>query len=95
MHVQTITHANCWLHLCSFPASKDSPHSCRDGEKRANYFGSITQSTTVHIGWDGEKQVHVPFSSLLPTVHPNDLVVDGWDINGANLYEAALRAKVG
>ncbi|KAH7702754.1 Protein INOS-1 [Aphelenchoides avenae] len=65
----------------------------RDGEKKANYFGSITQSTTVHIGWDGAKQVHVPFSALLPTVHPNDLVVDGWDINGANLYEAAQRAK--
>lgn len=25
---------------------------------------------------------------------PNDIIIDGWDINNANLYEAMLRAKV-
>ena len=27
-------------------------------------------------------------------VHPNDLVIDGWDINSANLAEAMERAQV-
>uniref|UniRef100_A0A914CDS6 Inositol-3-phosphate synthase n=1 Tax=Acrobeloides nanus TaxID=290746 RepID=A0A914CDS6_9BILA len=67
----------------------------RNGEQKANYFGSITQSTTIHVGYDGQKQVYLPFKSLLPMVEPNDLIIDGWDINNANLYEAMLRAKVG
>ena len=29
------------------------------------------------------EEVHVPFSSLLPMVHPNDFVLGGWDISGA------------
>lgn len=29
--------------------------------------------------------VHVPFSSLLPMVHPNDLVVGGWDISAMSI----------
>ncbi|CAD5212422.1 unnamed protein product [Bursaphelenchus okinawaensis] len=66
----------------------------RNGIQQANYFGSVTQSSTVHLGFDGQEQVHVPFNALLPMVNPNELVVDGWDISGANLYEAALRARV-
>ncbi|KAE9547053.1 hypothetical protein FO519_009735 [Halicephalobus sp. NKZ332] len=66
----------------------------RNGVQKANYFGSITQSTTVHIGWDGSKQVYIPFNGILPMVNPNDLIIDGWDINNANLYEAMLRSKV-
>lgn len=66
----------------------------RNGEQSANYLGSITQATTVHLGWDGHEQVHVPFKQLLPMVDPNSLVIDGWDINNANLYEAVKRAKV-
>ncbi|VDM39604.1 unnamed protein product [Toxocara canis] len=66
----------------------------RHGEQKANYYGSITQSTTVHIGWDGKKQVYVPFNRILPMVDPDDLIVDGWDINNANLYQAMQRAKV-
>ena len=27
-------------------------------------------------------------------VNPNDLIIDGWDINNANLYDAMLRARV-
>lgn len=29
--------------------------------------------------------VFVPFSSLLPMVHPNDLVVGGWDISSLSI----------
>lgn len=30
----------------------------------------------------------------MPFVSPNDFVVTGWDINGANLYDAMVRSKV-
>uniref|UniRef100_A0A0N4ZBI5 Inositol-3-phosphate synthase n=1 Tax=Parastrongyloides trichosuri TaxID=131310 RepID=A0A0N4ZBI5_PARTI len=66
----------------------------RSGLKKANYYGSITQATTVHVGWNGKKQVYIPFKDILPMVNPNDLVIDGWDINGANMYEAMKRAQV-
>lgn len=46
------------------------------------------------MGWDGKKQIYVPFNKILPMVNPDDLVIDGWDINKANLYEAVVRAKV-
>lgn len=38
--------------------------------------------------------IYVPFSQLLPTVHPDDIVVDGWDISSYNLAEAMERAQV-
>ncbi|CAB3403942.1 unnamed protein product [Caenorhabditis bovis] len=66
----------------------------KEGVNQANYFGSVTQSATVHLGYDGEKQVYVPFKDIVPTVSPNDLVVGGWDINNSNLYQAMIRAKV-
>lgn len=67
----------------------------KDGEVKANYFGSVTQSSTIKIGIDAEgKDVYVPFNSILPFTNPNDLVVGGWDINGENLQNAAKRAKV-
>lgn len=58
-------------------------------------FGSITQSSTVRLGSGptGE-DVHVPLKSLLPMVNPDNIVVDGWDISGANLAEATERAQV-
>ncbi|VDO79640.1 unnamed protein product [Heligmosomoides polygyrus] len=66
----------------------------KDGVKTANYFGSVTQSSTVHIGWDGQQQIHVPFKEIIPILSPNDLIIDGWDINNQNLYQAMARAKV-
>lgn len=67
----------------------------RRGMQQSNWFGSITQASTVRLG-AGEcgEDVYVPFSSLLPMVHPDDIVVDGWDISKANIYEACERAKV-
>jgi myo-inositol-1-phosphate synthase len=67
----------------------------KDGVQTANYFGSITQASTFKIGVDNSgNDVHVPFSSMLPMVNPNDLVIGGWDISSANLGEAMQRAKV-
>lgn len=66
----------------------------RDGPQRPDFLGSVTQCSTVHVGFDGRQQVHLPFGALLPLVRPTELQLDGWDINGADLYQAALRARV-
>lgn len=67
----------------------------KEGEKKANYFGSVTQSSTIKIGIDSKgKDVYVPFNSILPLVNPSDLIVGGWDISGADLEVAAKRAQV-
>lgn len=36
----------------------------------------------VRVGNYRGEEIHVPFSSLLPMVHPNDFVLGGWDISG-------------
>jgi myo-inositol-1-phosphate synthase len=66
------------------------------GEKEPNYFGSLTHATTTCIGTDDEthEQVYVPLRSLVPMVHANDMVLGGWDLNGAYMDEAMARAEV-
>ena len=67
----------------------------KEGEQHANYYGSLTQSTTIRLGSNNDgKEVHIPFNTILPMLHPNDLVIGGWDINNANLYESMRRACV-
>lgn len=68
----------------------------KQGERAANYYGSVIMSSTTKLGVDSDtgKDVHIPFHDLLPMVHPNDLIVGGWDISGMNLSEAMDRAKV-
>merc|ERR1712000_473526 len=52
--------------------------------------------TTVKLGTDANthKDVNIPFNQVLPMVHPNDLVIGGWDISKMNMAEAMDRAKV-
>jgi len=60
-----------------------------------NYFGSLTQSSTLNIGvTDDGKDIYVPFCKILPMVNPNDLVITGWDISLVNLADAMQRADV-
>jgi len=67
----------------------------KEGLQKPNYFGSLTQATTVRVGSDANGQeVHVPFNRMLPMLSPNDMVIGGWDINGANIAEACERAAV-
>ena len=40
------------------------------------------------------KAVNIAFHDILPMVHPNDLVIGGWDISGLNLAKAMDRAGV-
>jgi len=72
----------------------------RNGEQKANFVGSFTQSATAHCGFRFDEQsgqlrdVHKPIKELLPMASPVDFEVGGWDISGLNLYEAAKRARV-
>ncbi|EGF82825.1 hypothetical protein BATDEDRAFT_18836 [Batrachochytrium dendrobatidis JAM81] len=68
----------------------------KEGIQHSNYYGSVFQASTVKIGVDSatSKDVHVPFSALLPMVNPNDIVLGGWDISSANMAESMERAKV-
>eukprot|EP01102_Stenamoeba_stenopodia_P010722 TRINITY_DN3261_c0_g1_i4.p1 TRINITY_DN3261_c0_g1~~TRINITY_DN3261_c0_g1_i4.p1 ORF type:complete len:518 (-),score=135.83 TRINITY_DN3261_c0_g1_i4:387-1940(-) len=67
----------------------------KTGVQTPNYYGSVLQSSTVKVGTtaDGE-DVYVPLRSVLPMVHPNDIVFGGWDISKLNLAEAMKRAQV-
>jgi len=60
----------------------------------SNYYGSLTQATTLRLGCVNGREVYVPFNKILPMVSPNDLVIGGWDINSSNLAEAMHRADV-
>ncbi|XP_065844437.1 inositol-3-phosphate synthase-like [Oscarella lobularis] len=67
----------------------------KEGVKKSNYYGSITQASTVCLGTNSSGvEQYIALGDLLPMVHPNDLVIDGWDINSANLAEAMERAQV-
>ncbi|KAI0012650.1 myo-inositol-1-phosphate synthase [Xylariaceae sp. FL0662B] len=68
----------------------------REGPRSANYYGSVVMGSTMKLGIDYKtmKEVNVPFHDVLPMVHPNDLVIGGWDISKANLADAMDRAAV-
>ncbi|XP_030629373.1 inositol-3-phosphate synthase 1-B-like [Chanos chanos] len=66
----------------------------KTGLKRANYYGSLLEASTVSLGTGPEGEVYVPFRDLLPMVHPNDIVFDGWDISSMDLGRAMERAQV-
>lgn len=68
----------------------------REGARDANYYGSLVMGSTVKLGTNAKtsKDVNIPFQNVLPMVHPNDLVIGGWDISGMNLAQAMDRAAV-
>lgn len=67
----------------------------KEGVQQPNYIGSLLRASTISIGTDANgKEIHVPISDILPMVHPNDLVLGGWDISSASLDKAMVRAQV-
>jgi myo-inositol-1-phosphate synthase len=68
----------------------------REGTRAANYYGSVVMGSTIKLGINAKtaKDVNIPFHDILPMVHPNDLVIGGWDISGLNLADAMDRAAV-
>jgi myo-inositol-1-phosphate synthase len=66
-----------------------------DGTQHPNYYGSLTQSSTLRLGMNADgKEVFAPFKNILPMVDPSDIVVGGWDISGVNMFDAMRRSKV-
>ncbi|CAD7946081.1 unnamed protein product [Amoebophrya sp. A120] len=66
----------------------------KKGLQKPNYWGSLTQASTIRVGnFEGE-ECFVPFNKLLPMVHPNDIVLGGWDISSLTLDKAMERAGV-
>ncbi|KAJ9122807.1 Myo-inositol-1-phosphate synthase [Naganishia onofrii] len=70
--------------------------STKTGPVQPNYIGSLIRASTLRLGFDPEtgKDVNIPFSDVLPMVHPNDLVLGGWDISAMPLDKAMSRAQV-
>ncbi|KAI0474478.1 myo-inositol-phosphate synthase [Xylaria cf. heliscus] len=68
----------------------------REGPRAANYYGSVLMSSTMKLGTDADtrQDVNIPFNEVLPIVHPNDLVIGGWDISAMDLAAAMDRAAV-
>ncbi|KAL8779941.1 MAG: hypothetical protein Q9213_006704 [Squamulea squamosa] len=68
----------------------------REGPRAANYYGSVVMASTMKLGTEVKtgKDINIPFHNILPMVHPNDLVIGGWDISGMNLAQAMDRAAV-
>ncbi|KAL1968388.1 hypothetical protein VTN77DRAFT_1917 [Rasamsonia byssochlamydoides] len=67
----------------------------REGKKSANYYGSVIMGSTIKLGTDKNgKEINIPFHDMLPMVHPNDLVIGGWDISSMGLADAMDRACV-
>ncbi|KAI1273812.1 myo-inositol-phosphate synthase [Xylaria sp. FL0933] len=68
----------------------------REGPRAANYYGSVLMGSTMKLGTDAEtmQDVNIPFHDVLPIVHPNDLVIGGWDISRMDLAAAMDRAAV-
>jgi myo-inositol-1-phosphate synthase len=68
----------------------------KEGIQEANYYGSLIMASTVKLGTNAEtgEEINIPFHKLMPMIHPNDLVIGGWDISGLNLAEAMDRACV-
>ncbi|KAJ2784326.1 Myo-inositol-1-phosphate synthase [Coemansia javaensis] len=67
----------------------------RKGRQEPNYFGSLMMASTVKLGVDEDlKDVYVPFNQVVPMVHPNDVVIGGWDISSLSIGDAMRRAQV-
>lgn len=66
----------------------------KKGLQKANYLGSITQSSTTKIGNTENQEIYILLKDILPMVSPNDFIISGWDINNENLLNAMKRAQV-
>ena len=68
----------------------------REGPRQANYYGSLVMASTVKLGTDANtgQDFNIPLHDMLPMVHPNDLVIGGWDISNMNIAAAMDRAQV-
>lgn len=65
------------------------------GIQRPNYYGSVTQASTITLGTDQNgDDCNIAFKDILPMANPNQIIFGGWDINNADLAAAMERAQV-
>ena len=78
---------------------KELEFETKRGLLKSNYYGSFTQSATIRVGVKqtsaGLEDVYKSVNDLVSLSNPShDLIIHGWDISGANMYESAKRAHV-
>jgi myo-inositol-1-phosphate synthase len=67
----------------------------KEGQRKADYFGSITQSSTIKLGSDSSgNPVYIPFNRLLPMIDPSHMALSGWDISGDDMATAMEKSAV-
>lgn len=67
----------------------------RDRTHTPNYNGSLTQASTLRVGFDAAaRDIFVPLKSAVPLAEPNDIAFDGWDISALDMADATDRATV-
>ncbi len=68
----------------------------REGERAANYYGSVVMASTIKLGTDSKsgEEINIPLHNVVPMLHPDDLVIGGWDISGLDMAAAMDRAQV-
>ncbi len=68
----------------------------REGQRSANYYGSLVMASTTKLGVDSKtgKDINIPLHDAMPMVHPNDLVIGGWDISSLKMAASMDRAQV-
>ncbi|KEG08427.1 myo-inositol-1-phosphate synthase [Trypanosoma grayi] len=67
----------------------------KTGMKEPNYFGSITQSSTMNMGLTSDmEEVFVPLKDVVPMLNPTNLVIGGWDCSSMSIGDAMRRAQV-
>jgi len=72
----------------------------KNGTANSNFYGSFTQSATVHVGFKHDAEtgaltdVYKPVKEIIPMVDPVEFVINGWDISKSNLYDSCKRSKV-
>jgi len=67
----------------------------KKGVQAANFFGSITQSSTIRVGTTKDfEEVYAPLKDMIPMVDPANLALGGWDCSSMNLGDAMKRAQV-
>lgn len=67
----------------------------KNGEHKTNFYGSLYEYGSVHIGYDENKKAYSKlYREMLEMNKINDIVISGWDIVKDDLYTASEKQKV-
>lgn len=57
-------------------------------------YGSMTQCSSMKVADSEDGELFLRLNEVVPMVRPEDLVIDGWDINDQDLVASMRRAQV-